>query len=240
MPRYSNPRQRYNRDLTGIPFDPEARAAAWGVTGPADAASVLDVTGPAVAAWRDGPVGADRPAPASAPAGGQLPRNPGGIQAAPPGQPEGLFFDPLVAAREPSAGAAAAPRVPQSSDAMSLRRRLVSVDFRQLGEIAGELTLNLFADATFTGVVERTAPTFSGGYTLSGRLTGVEHGNVTLVVNGGVVAGRVWTPEATYRISPSGGGLHAIQQVDPARLPPLGDPLPRPLPEGDRRDPPRR
>ena len=61
-----------------------------------------------------------------------------------------------------------------------------------------------------------------------------------MVVNGDVVAGMVWTPEATYRISAARGGLHAIRQVDRSRLPPLGDPLPRRLPEGDRRDPPRR
>ena len=236
VPRYSNPRQRYNREPTGTPFDPEARAAAWGVTGPADAASVIDVTSPAVAAWRDRP---DQPAPASAAAGGQPARRPGGMPAAPPGQPEGLFFEPLFAAQAPSAGAVAAPGVPRSPGSMSTRRRLVAVDFGQLGEIAAELTLNLFADATFTGVVERAAPTFSGGYALSGRLTGVEHGAVTLVVNGGVVAGRVWTPEATYRISPAGGGLHAVEEVDLAQLPPPGDPLPRPLPAGDRRDPPR-
>ena len=103
-----------------------------------------------------------------------------------------------------------------------------------------ELALNLFDDANFTGVVQETASTFSGGYVLSGRLAGVENGTMTLVVNGNIVAGRVWTPEATYRIAPTDGGFHAIQQVDRERLAPLGDPLPRPLPEGDRRDPPRR
>ena len=55
---------------------------------------------------------------------------------------------------------------------------------------------------------------------------------MTLVVNGNIVASRVWTPEATYRISPADGGFHAIQQVDRERLPPLGDPPPRPLPRG--------
>ena len=195
LPLYSNPRQRYNGDPIGVPFDAEADGSD--VTGPADAAAVLDVTGPAVAAWRDRPLGADQPA-------------------------------------------AAAPAFPASSDPLSLRRRLVFIDFQQLGSTVNELTLNLFDDAVFTGLVERTAPTFSGGYALSGRLAGVELGTVTMVVNGDVVAGMVWTPEATYRISAARGGLHAIRQVDRSRLPPLGDPLPRRLPEGDRRDPPRR
>ncbi|MCY4430651.1 MAG: M12 family metallo-peptidase, partial [Rhodospirillales bacterium] len=236
VPRYSNARERYNGEPTGIPFDAEAKAAAWGVTGPADAASVIDVTAPAIAAWRDRPAGAGPATAATATSGGQQPRNPGRVQAVPPGQPEGLFFDPLLAAQAPSAGGS---RTPEPADSMSLRRRLVSVDFRQLGETVAELTLNLFDDATFTGLVERTAPTFSGGYVLSGRLAGVD-GTMTLVVNGAIVAGRVWTPEATYQISPADGAFHAIRQVDPAQLLPLGDPLPRPLPEGDRRDPPRR
>ena len=242
LPLFSNPRQRYNGDRMGVPFGDEA--ASPGLIGPADAAGVLDVTIPAVARWRDRPAEAGPPAAAAASASGQQPRNPGGIQAAPPGQPAGLFFDPLVAAGAASAGAASAsaviaPGIPQPPDSMSSRRRLVSVDFRQLGETVGELALNLFDDAIFTGLVVQTAPTFSGGYVLSGRLAGVENGTMTLVVNGNIVAGRVWTPEATYRISPADGGFHAIQQVDRERLPPLGDPLPRPLPEGDRRDPPR-
>ncbi len=209
------------------------------MTGPADAASVIDVTVPAVARWRDRPADAEQATAATATTSGSEPRNPGGVQAAPPGQPAGLFFDPLPAGAL-SAGAVIAPGVPQPPDAMSSRRRLVAVDFRQLGETVAELALNLFEDATFTGLVARTAPTFSGGYVLSGRLAGVENGTMTLVVNGNIIAGRVWTPEATYRISPADGGFHAIQQVDRERLPPLGDPLPRPLPEGDRRDPPRR
>lgn len=239
VPRFSNPRGRYNGEPTGIPFDAEARDAAWGVTGPADAASVIDVTAPLIAAWRDRPVGADPAATAAADTSTQQPGNPGGIQAAPPAQPVGLFFDPLLPAGALSAGAVIAPGVPQPPDSMSSRSRLVSVDFRQLGATVAELALNLFDDASFTGLVVQTAPTFSGGYVLSGRLAGVPNGTMTLVVNGNIVAGRVWTPEATYRVSPAGGGFHAIHEVDRQRLPPLGDPLPRPLPEGDRRDPPR-
>ena len=53
VPRFSNPRQRYNGDPLGIPF-----GEGSGVTGPADAAAVLNATGPAVAAWRDRPADA--------------------------------------------------------------------------------------------------------------------------------------------------------------------------------------
>ena len=157
--------------------------------------------------------------------------------AAAAGQPAGGLFTAVA-----PAGAAVAPDFSTAADSFTLRRRLVSIDFGQLtppvdaaaaGASAaalapsGVLRLNLFDDASFTGLVESVAPTFSGGYSLSGPLAGVEMGTVTLVVNGDVVAGTVRTPEATYRIRPAGGGLHAVSEVDLSRLPPLGEPIPR-------------
>ena len=47
--RFSNPRQRYAGDPMGIAYG----AGGSGVDGPADAASVLNATGSAVASWRD-------------------------------------------------------------------------------------------------------------------------------------------------------------------------------------------
>ena len=152
------------------------------------------------------------------------------------GQPGGLFR--AVA----PAGLAAVPGAEPASDSITLRSRLVAIDFGQLtppagaaaagpgGALAapsGVLTLNLFDDASFTGLVESVAPTFSGGYSLAGQLAGVEMGTMTLVVNGEVVAGTVRTPEATYRIRPAAGGMHAVSEVDLSRLPPLGEPIPR-------------
>ena len=46
--RFSNPRQTWMDDPLGVPFD----TGASGVTGPADAVTVLNVTGSAVAAWK--------------------------------------------------------------------------------------------------------------------------------------------------------------------------------------------
>ena len=160
------------------------------------------------------------------------------------GQPAGLFR--AVA----PAGVAAVQGPETVSDSITLRRRPVGIDFAQLtppvdaagadapGGVAapsGVLTLNLFDDASFTGLVESVAPTFSGGYSLAGPLAGVEMGTMTLVVNGDVIAGTVRTPEATYRIRPAGGGLHAVSEVDLSRLPPLGEPIPRYREEDDLR-----
>ena len=151
------------------------------------------------------------------------------------GQPGGLFRE--VAPVAASAGL----DLSAVSDSITLRRRLVAIDFGQLAPSAdttatvpggaavapsGVLALNLFDDASFTGLVQSVAPTFSGGYSLSGPLAGVEMGTMTLVVNGDVVVGTVRTPEATYRIRPAGAALHAVSEVDPSRLPPLGEPIP--------------
>ena len=58
--RFSNPRQSYNGDPLGVAY-----GQGSGVTGPADAAAVLNATGPAVALWRDRPSTSNRPPAAS-------------------------------------------------------------------------------------------------------------------------------------------------------------------------------
>ena len=125
--------------------------------------------------------------------------------------------------------------------------RVVRIDFGALTAArldadretpAPPLTLNLFDDVMFSGIVERTAPTFSGGYVLSGRLDGIALGTMTLVVNGEVVAGTVLTPQATYRIRSAGGRLHAIREIDPSTLPPEGEPLIPPPPAAGAPDAP--
>ena len=60
--RFSNPRQRYNGNPLGVAY---GAGGSDPVTGPADAAAVLNATGPAVALRRDRPDGANR-APAVA------------------------------------------------------------------------------------------------------------------------------------------------------------------------------
>ena len=116
------------------------------------------------------------------------------------------------------------------------RQRLAAVDLGQFGEIrrrvrqgapAG-LTLNLWEDAEFDALIDRTQRT-SAGYSLSGRLAGVRHGAATLVVNGDVVAGTVWTPGALYDIR-TVNGAQVLREVNMAALPPLAPPMVRPLP----------
>ena len=137
-------------------------------------------------------------------------------------------------------GALAGPDLSAVSDSITLRRRLVAIDFGQLTPPAdtaatvpagaeaapsGALTLNLFDDLSFTGLVQRVALTFSGGYLSVGPLAGVEMGTMTLLLNGEVVAGTVRTPEGTYRIRPAGARIHSVSKIHPSRPPPLGEPI---------------
>ena len=172
------------------------------------------------------------------------------------GQGKGLF-----SAVEP----AAPTRTSASTDATTRRRRVVTMDLERLPRARAAasvlprppvrtkavsprsggrdrapapdaiLTLNLFRDVVFTGIVEWTAPTFSGGYSLSGRLAGKALGTLTLVVNGETVAGTVRTLGGTYRIRSAGDGLYAISQVE---IPPLDCQVLKPEAEGGRPKPP--
>lgn len=120
------------------------------------------------------------------------------------------------------------------SDPLTMRRRLVAIDFEMLrearaaairrGGASATLKLNLFDDAEFTGIVENVEAT-SSGYALLGRIRGVELGTMALVVNGEVVAGTVRVPGATYQIRSDGKGLYAVSQVDLSKLPRGAEPV---------------
>ena len=129
----------------------------------------------------------------------------------------------------------------------SLRQRLVALDASRLappeGQEAGReareaardadapesaamrtanptwrLRLNLFPDAAFDAVVERTFPLLAG-HGLRGTLAGVPGGRFTLAVRGDTVTGTVLTPQAAYVIRPAGAGNHAISEVHRAWFP---------------------
>ncbi len=133
------------------------------------------------------------------------------------------------------------PSSPPSDD-LTLRSRVVTIDFTQLQraraaaahrqtflatasspradrdrvlpEPSATLTFNLFDDVVVTAIVERTAPTFSGGYSVSGHLVEEPLDTMTLVVNGETVAGTVRRLGETYHIRSMGEGLYAVSEVE--------------------------
>ena len=115
---------------------------------------------------------------------------------------------------------------PSASANPDLRQRLVTIDTETLAQayaaatraadesVVATLTLNLFDDVAFTAVVERTEPTYFGGYSLAGWVEGIATSMVVVVVDGPLVVGLVSTPAATYRIRPVEDGVHAVIRLD--------------------------
>ena len=95
---------------------------------------------------------------------------------------------------------------------------------QRTGQGTGRLTLNIAEDVVLEAMVEHTAPTSSGGYSLSGRI-GKGAGTMTWIANGELVMGTIWTPDAVYDVLPLVGGIHAIRKVDRSMALPLGEPL---------------
>ena len=74
------------------------------------------------------------------------------------------------------------------------------------------LHLNLFDDTVVTGIIEHTAPAFSGGYSLVGRIAGDPLGTMALVINGETVSGTVRLSDGTYHLRSVDGGQYAISE----------------------------
>jgi len=119
-------------------------------------------------------------------------------------------------------------------DAQAVRARPVLVDAPLLLGAADlpaaaqpAVTLNLFDDVTFVADPVRIEPREGGGVWI-GRLRGVEHGQVVIVVHNGIVAGNITLPGARYHIRHAGNGVHEVHQIDSARFPPDGPERPVP------------
>ena len=117
---------------------------------------------------------------------------------------------------------------PTRLDETAKRRRVASIDFGALDRIRGAVAggaepaavrLTLFDDVSVDSSIEQTAPTFSGGYSLSGHVVNGPPGSVTLVVNGDTVVGTVRTASGTYRLRSLGKDVLSIVEVDESRIP---------------------
>ena len=128
----------------------------------------------------------------------------------------------LLAEPAGSGGAPHGNAFPAPPASRELRSRSARIDVGRLAaarlEVArglpSNLRLNLFADAEFDAVFERTAPTASG-YTLTGRLAGEPLSTVVVAVNGDHVAGTVWSPRGVHSIRAT-GSVAVVRQLDPA------------------------
>jgi hypothetical protein len=112
------------------------------------------------------------------------------------------------------------------SRAHVVRSRVVNVNFGVLfapngkaldASVNPEITLNLFPDATFTGVVERVEKNLSGSRTWTGRLK-ERDGYFYLVASNGTFIAHIASKEGIYEVSLAGENLYKIIQIDQSQL----------------------
>ena len=120
----------------------------------------------------------------------------------------------LPVSAKPSSAPLASARIgaPKERLVRVARHELASVRDQVANRGTGRLVLNVDADLELGVSVEQTSPTH-GGYSLSGRIDGPTVGFVTLVVHEEVVAGHIWTPNATYELLPISDGIHAWRNL---------------------------
>jgi len=125
----------------------------------------------------------------------------------------------------------------QSNPAHVMRSRYVDVNLGLLLNAKGqaldvkaspELSLNLFPDASYIGVIDKVQNNASGGYSWIGRLKGLEEGYFYLVTSDDVFIAHVASPQGVYEVSWAGNGLYRVIQIDQTKL---GEDFPREMPE---------
>ncbi len=114
-----------------------------------------------------------------------------------------------------------------------IRSQQVQIKFEQIDVLneainksrPASLLFNLFDDANFVISIDKRIESSLTGYTLFGRLEN-QLGQMTLVVNGDIVAGTLQTPNATYRIlTAPDKKSYIIQEIDSSALPSGAEPL---------------
>jgi hypothetical protein len=146
----------------------------------------------------------------------------------------GLSQVPPASAQTPSSRTlfeAAPQRAPASAEAdrgtttriVHRRSRQMRARVQALGLDAAAadapLVLNLFTDVSPRARRTALERHPDGSYTWQGRIDGDPDGHVTLVANGAVMVGTIFTRGRTYEVSYAGGGVNDIRELDPASFP---------------------
>ena len=125
----------------------------------------------------------------------------------------GLFLD------------AESPDSPPSA-AYVVRSRVVKINMPALLDEKGgarsltgdTITLNLFPDVTYTGVIDRIEEN-GDSYTWLGHLKDVEYSELTMIFTGEVFIAKIASPQGVYEVSNIGEDLYRIILIDQLKLP---------------------
>lgn len=87
------------------------------------------------------------------------------------------------------------------------------------------LELNLFNDMAYTAVLDRAERLSPDRLTWIGHIENIPGSEVILVKGGGVLIGKIRLPWGVYRIAYDGRGIHRVEEVNLAALPPEAPPV---------------
>ncbi|MCJ7724930.1 MAG: hypothetical protein MUP76_00875 [Acidimicrobiia bacterium] len=128
-------------------------------------------------------------------------------------------------------GAGAAPALLIDSDATltadptAARARAVELDLDVLlgpdgkARSVDEITINLFPDTTYTGVITEVK-TEGGAITWNGYLEGIEFSYFTMISTAGAFIGHFASPAGVYEVSYADQGVYRVVEIDQQSLPP--------------------
>lgn len=129
--------------------------------------------------------------------------------------PARLFEETGTSNAEPSAPHIARSRIVRLNLAVLLDE---TGEAREPGT-SNEITINLFPDITYTGVIERIEPG-GDGYAWTGYLKGIEFSKLSMLLTGDVFIAQFASPEGVYEVSRTAGAdLYQIILIDQSRLP---------------------
>ena len=107
------------------------------------------------------------------------------------------------------------------------RYRFVKINFALLLDEANqtsrlkqnsEITLNLFPDLTYTGIIEHIEENGTD-YSWSGHLKDVEYSALTMLITGDTFIAHFASPAGVYEVSSAGEDLYQIIMIDQTKLP---------------------
>ena len=123
-----------------------------------------------------------------------------------------LFLDAETSAEAPSAAYVARSRV------VKINIPLLLDENGQARALTGkEITLNLFPDVNYTGVIEQVEENGDSNIWI-GYLKNVEFSALTIILTEGVFIAKIASPDGVYEVSSIGGDLYRVILINQENL----------------------
>ena len=114
---------------------------------------------------------------------------------------------------------------PAPSSPHIARSRVVKINFPLLEESGSAralkgstITLNLFPDVIYTGVIEQVEGD-GDSYTWIGQLKGVEFSSLTMILTNDIFIAKIASPDGVYEVSNIGGDLYRVILINQENFP---------------------